>query len=349
MADPIIKAAKSILDAQLFGIMSPVSTAVEYETTPTGVKIKTPVPTVRLKRRVEPHDNLIGLCTTVGDQLTFLVKSGRDGVPEVLSLDADGRTEEIAVEVIECGEVTFLAELTERIRPVQGGYSIGNRRFDNAGTLGAWVKIANEHDGHTGWIGLSNNHVFAGYDGAGQIDDNIVQPGVIDGADEAVGRLVYGHPINIEGTNVIDFAYCTPLSTNLMTPEIHEVGPVRGIIEPDRDMDVEKVGRTTGRTTGCILATDATIEVSDPSLDKTVTFTHQISMDCEIRCGDSGSILLEQGTGMMVGLCFAGGDFQFFANHVAFLFEIPDLPPEALVDITGGLTGLSPLLQLQPS
>jgi len=250
---------------------------------------------------------------------------------------------------VQCGEVTFAAELAEHIRPVQGGYSIGNRRFRNAGTLGAWVKIGDEHYGHTGWIGLSNNHVFAGYDGAGQIGDDILQPGVRDEGTEAIGRLAYIHPVNVDGTNVLDFAYCIPRSLDEITAEIHTVGPVRGVAEPDLDIDVEKVGRTTGHTTGRILSLDATINVFEPSLGRTVTFTRQIVTDCEIRPGDSGSILLEHGTGMMVGLCFACGDYQFFANHVAFLFRIPDLPVEALVDITGGLTGLSPLLQLQSS
>jgi len=347
MADPVIKAAKNILDAQLFGVMPSITTAIEYETTPAGTKIKGPVLTVKLKRRVEFHDNVIGLCTMVGDQLTFLVKEGTAGVPDALPLDVNGNNVEVPVESVVCGEVTFAKELTERIRPMQGGYSIGNCRFQNVGTLGAWVQIANEHDGHTGWIGLSNNHVFAGYDGAGKIGDEILQPGVLDEGTEAIGQLAYIHPINMDGTNVLDFAYCTPLSPDEITPEIHSVGTVREIAEPDIDMDVEKVGRTTGHTLGRILSLDATINVLDSHLGRTVTFTRQIVTDCEIRPGDSGSILLEQGTGMMVGLCFACGEFQFFANNVAFLFQIPDLPMEALVDVTGGLMGLSPLLQLQ--
>jgi len=284
-----------------------------------------------------------------GDQLTCLVKEGMTGVPDALPLDVDGRTVEVPVEAIECGEVTFAAELTGRIRPVQGGYSIGNRQFQNAGTLGAWVQIANEHNGHTGWIGLSCNHVFARYDSAGQMGNDILQPAVLDGGTEAVGRLAYIHPVNMDGTNVLDLAYCIPLAPDEITPELHAVSAVRGVAEPDIDMDVEKVGRTTGHTTGSILSLDATINVFEPSLGRKATFIRQLMTDCEIRPGDSGSILLEQGTGMMVGLCFACGDFQFFANHVAFLFQIPDLPSEALVDITGGLTGLSPLLQLQPS
>jgi len=210
MMDPVIKAAKNILDAQLFGVMPSVVAAIEYETTPAGIKIKTPVPTVKLKRRVEPHDNIIGLCTMAGDQLTFLVKEGKAGVPDALPLDVNGRTVEVPVEAVECGEVTFASALPGRIRPVQGGHSIGNCRFQNAGTLGAWVQIANEHNGHTGWIGLSNNHVFAGYDGMGQIGDDILQPGVLDGGTEAIGLLAYIHPVNVDGTNVVDFAYCTP-------------------------------------------------------------------------------------------------------------------------------------------
>lgn len=188
--------------------------------------------------------------------------------------------------------------------------------------------------------------MFSGYDGAGQIGDDILQPGVLDEGVDAVGQLAYIHPVNLDGTNVIDFAYCTPLPPHEITSEIHAVGPITGIGEPDIDMDVEKIGRTTGHTTGRILSLDVTINVSDPSLGKTATFTRQLMTDCEVRSGDSGSILLERDTGMMVGLCFANGDHTFFANNVAFLFQIPDLPLEALADITGGLPGLSPLLRL---
>ena len=52
---------------------------------------------------------------------------------------------DVPVAVVECGDVTLEAELIEKIRPVQRGYSIGNRRFERAGTLGAWVQISNEH------------------------------------------------------------------------------------------------------------------------------------------------------------------------------------------------------------
>ena len=52
MADPAVKAARSILDAQPFGVRPAITPTVEYETAPTGMmKVKTPVPTVKLKRR----------------------------------------------------------------------------------------------------------------------------------------------------------------------------------------------------------------------------------------------------------------------------------------------------------
>jgi len=118
MPDSVIRAAKNILDAQLFGVMPSVTTAIEYEITPGGMKIKTPVPTVKMKRRVEHHENIIGLCTMAGDQLTFLVKEGAEGVPDVLSLDVNGRTVEVPVKTVKCGEITFAKKLTERIRPM---------------------------------------------------------------------------------------------------------------------------------------------------------------------------------------------------------------------------------------
>ncbi|MBM3236583.1 hypothetical protein FJZ31_09825 [Candidatus Poribacteria bacterium] len=72
MSDAIIKVVKNILDSQIFGVMPSVVAAIEYETTPAGIKIKMRIPTVKLKRHLEPHDNIIGLCTMASDKFTFL-------------------------------------------------------------------------------------------------------------------------------------------------------------------------------------------------------------------------------------------------------------------------------------
>lgn len=80
----------------------------------------------------------------------------------------------IPTDVTESGKL-IAYELTQRVRPVPGGYSCGHHNI-SAGTLGCWVRRGTSERLHI----LSNNHVLADSNDAG-IGDAIYQPGPHDG------------------------------------------------------------------------------------------------------------------------------------------------------------------------
>jgi len=87
-----------------------------------------------------------------------------------------GEIQGIKTDVIEIGNI-IAHDRTERIRPVQPGFSIGHLK-STAGTFGAVVR-----DTKTGEkLILSNNHVIANSNQA-EIGDHIIQPGPSDGGE----------------------------------------------------------------------------------------------------------------------------------------------------------------------
>ena len=237
-------------------------------------------------------------------------------------------------------------ERTSRQRPFPMGVSIGHCKV-TAGTAGCIVEDTQGHE----YI-LSNNHVLANSNDA-EPGDPVIQPGSYDGGcqEDTVARLHSFTPIRFpEGSgctlsriivwllnsasgllgrktrfytrvdetplNMVDCAIARPLSADLYTAEILEVGAPRGTAKASEGEKVVKSGRTTGLTEGTILDDEATIDVSYGHA--TARFIHQILVRGTrfIQGGDSGSALLNR-DGYVVGLLFAGsGDGGIgIANH----------------------------------
>jgi len=102
-------------------------------------------------------------------------------VPDAMSNATGGR---VRVNVVQVGEIRALScslqiapqpisilAFTNRIRPVNGGNSVGNARYNNAGTFGSVVRLKNDT---TNRYFLSNWHVLVG--GSGQTGDQLIQP-----------------------------------------------------------------------------------------------------------------------------------------------------------------------------
>jgi len=162
-----------------------------------------------------------------------------------------------------------------------------------AGTLGCLVR-----DGEDVFI-LSNNHVLANSNQA-SIGDPIVQPGKYDSGampDDQIATLEDYVPVKfMEGLpgcptaravaaisnrlaglvgsrhylrafqddgqdNLVDAAIARPLSPDLVTPEILEIGVPHGTIAGELGRSVKKSGRTTEFTFGKITQVDLTVQV----------------------------------------------------------------------------------------
>ncbi|UCG02732.1 MAG: hypothetical protein JSW11_01825 [Candidatus Heimdallarchaeota archaeon] len=301
--------------------------------------------------------------------LSLLEKS--DIIPRAL--------DQIKVDVIQVGEISVFPPLivvsnrTQRIRPAKGGYSIGNIRV-TAGTFGCVV-----YKGSEGYI-LSNAHVLvADPTEENSTPIEIVQPGVADGGtypNDHIGNLadyvvihpsldfsqcqasqgiagfltsiakIFGRQSRFQALaqsshlNLVDAAICSPLSQDLIDPDVEGIGIPTGVLTGSTlfEKPVVKSGRTTEITRGKIINIDATVTVGyAPFLGigtKYAQFENQLLIETpegENRFsagGDSGSVVfVDDGQRKVCGLLFAGnkeGTYTY-ANQIDDVLRLLDV------------------------
>jgi hypothetical protein len=221
-------------------------------------------------------------------------------------------------------------------RPIQLGTSGGNVNdisslYCCSGTLGALVK-----DKKNRLYILSNNHVL-GRVNRSRKREPITQPGLVDadcslGLTDAVASFTKRKGIHFNGRspNVVDAAIAEILPGQVDTNgNILGIGTLSSaILEPSVGLAVKKSGRTTGVTQGVIAAVDVAILVSYNKTcgvgEQLALFVHQIRITPGgfgdfSSGGDSGSLVMEDvdSCPRAVGLLFAGGDVDTFANPIA--------------------------------
>jgi len=254
-----------------------------------------------------------------------LTKSGElTGIPGVL--------ENVPVTVRVTGEFQALTavqapsaqgrvKLTRLIRPVPNGVSVGNNFECAAGTLGTGVIIG----GQT--YALSNNHVFARQNN-GAIGEVIVQPGRFDShprcADDTpasqLGTLADFQRIDFAGgDNTIDAAIAsttTPLTC--ATPLGFYGSPGTTVVDASVGLPIQKVGRTSGLTTGNVVLINATVRVGYGGGRVAKFVTQVVTTSGFSRAGDSGSLIVtNDADASPVGLLFAGtSDGTTIANPI---------------------------------
>lgn len=262
-------------------------------------------------------------------------------VPKVLSQD-------VKTDVVEVGRIRAFQSPQDRWRPAPGGVSIGHYAI-TAGTLGCLVT----KNGQT-YI-LSNNHVLANSNNA-QLGDAILQPGPHDGGTMAdqIATLAEFIPIDFgdappecgiatgveqflnavakamgsrhrvsvfqesPGTNLVDCALGLPISPDMVSKEILNIGVPQGAHEATLGTAVQKSGRTTGHTTGQIIQIDVTVQVAYGT--RTATFTDQLMAGAMSAGGDSGSAVLDN-EGYVVGLLFAGSEATTIINPIQAVLD----------------------------
>jgi hypothetical protein len=213
-------------------------------------------------------------------------------------------------------------------RPVPIGVSTGNQGGPCfSGTIGARVKSG------TALFALSNNHVYA-LENSASIGSNVLQPGKGDldcaaPTNARLGKLSRFIPIVFSRTasNRVDAAIAAVPATNLRrsTPGDGYGTPRAATVAAALNQVVRKYGRTTGLTTGRVVAINATIFVTY-SRDRQARFVRQIVIQNSGEFagpGDSGSLIVD-GSRRPVGLLFSqaprqrdgSGPFTF-ANPIA--------------------------------
>jgi hypothetical protein len=234
----------------------------------------------------------------------------------------DGKKIEIITDVFESGYYSVYS-YTTRNRPAQGGDSIGHIDI-TAGTFGCVVQDMQtfREEQEKEMVILSNNHVLANSNDASE-GDPILQPGPYDGGtlDDQIGELKRFVSITFSTTecNYVDAAIASANCKDISF-DIHDIGGVEGsyyVGINDLGMKVQKTGRTTGHTTGEIIAIDATVTVNYGSTlkKKLAKFCKQIITTDMSEPGDSGSAGLTESK-LVFGLLFAGSDKQTIFNRI---------------------------------
>jgi hypothetical protein len=224
--------------------------------------------------------------------------------------------------------------LARRIRPAEGGYSVGHFAI-TAGTIATSVYdilpggSTNPPQHGIGipprYYILSNNHVLANSNSA-NLGDRILQPGPFDG-----GVVPTDHIANLSRFVPITFSPPVPLPNhnNLVDAaiaegqfhdldrEIYWIGYVRGWRRRAGvtvGTIVQKTGRTTNYTTGRITAVNATVDVNYGG-GRVARFLDQIVTTNISAGGDSGSLVTTLDD-VAVGLLFAGSAVATIVNQI---------------------------------
>lgn len=255
----------------------------------------------------------------------------------------------VVTDVVETGVLRAFQSPTERHRPAPGGVSIGHKDI-TAGTLGCLVRRGDDV------FILSNNHVLANSNTAA-IGDPILQPGPHDGGtpvNDHIADLADFVPISIAGLpsecnvanaitsalnrtaealgrgtrlqaistraedNRVDAAIARPLKPADVSDEILNVGTIAGSANAALGMAINKMGRTTGFTTGEVTQVDVTANVQYGT-GQIATFVDQFMAGAMSAGGDSGSAVLDTSNNL-VGLLFAGSDTTTIMNRIQNVF-----------------------------
>lgn len=211
--------------------------------------------------------------------------------------------------------------LTRRVRPAEGGYSVGHYRV-TAGTLGTCCYDLSPFPGTPKkYYILSNNHVLANSNFA-KIGDPILQPGRVDGGifpRDVIARLSRYVPIkfwtaNSKPINYVDAAIAEGNFQDL-DREIYWCGYIKDLYTAPKVGDIlQKCGRTTGFTTGRVNAINATVDVNFGG-GRIARFARQIVTTPMSAGGDSGSIVLHRNE-EAAGLLFAGSNSATIINNI---------------------------------
>jgi hypothetical protein len=233
--------------------------------------------------------------------------------------------------------------------PIQLGTSGSNQNDSSTsgntitccgGTLGSLVTR-----GGTQYI-LSNNHILACTDLSGgcALGSNIIQPGLIDsrcgqGAFSTVGHLSQFYNLEtgsapkidaaiaqtvtgaVDSTGNILFLGATTDANNVPLPGAPHGGSG---VTASVSMAVAKSGRSTGLTCSTVFATSVSTSVQyqkgcGTGTTFSVTFTNQVDVagGSFSAAGDSGSLIVTQGTADPVALLYAGSDTDTVGNPVS--------------------------------
>ncbi|MCY4106740.1 MAG: hypothetical protein OXG02_08565 [Chloroflexi bacterium] len=127
--------------------------------------------------------------------------------------------------------------------------------------------------------------------------------------------------------NRLDAALAQPRDAAMFPNYIQDIGSIQGSRDPALNLRVRKFGRTTGLTRGRIVLINATVDVAYVTNQgmRTAHFVGQFGTEAISEGGDSGSILVEDGGNLAIGLLFAGSDTRSFFTPIRNVLDALDV------------------------
>lgn len=252
-----------------------------------------------------------------GQAIPKTVRKFKTDVIETGPIFAEPHLKEGLADDMEVG--ADIQTLKKRVRPVEGGYSVGHYKI-TAGTMATAVYDRSPFPGiPRRYYMLSNNHVLANSNDA-RIGDPILQPGPYDGGTiprDVVARLYRFVPIRFDGKcNYVDAAIAVGEFHDL-DREIYWIGYAKGVAKVKVNTIVQKTGRTTSYTTGKVTAINATVNVNYGN-NRLARMCRQIVTTNMSAGGDSGSLLCDMKENA-VGLLFAGSSSITIHNDIRYV------------------------------
>jgi len=255
---------------------------------------------------------------------------GKFSATELIPSSIDG----IPTDVIEVGDI-IKQGYEAKVRPILPGYSCGHGKI-TAGTIGG---IFFDKDNHP--VILSNNHVLANENNA-SIGDPIYQPGPLDSRGSLQFTGWNNTPANLPyfatlkdfvqlstSGNKQDSAIARIHQSFLDAGMISDVyptvnKPLAGFGTPVVNMAVQKMGRTTGYTTGRVIGLNASFTIGYDAGQ--MRFNECVVCSNMSAGGDSGSLIFDMNMNA-VALLFAGSNKVTIANSIGTVVSRYGLRP----------------------
>jgi hypothetical protein len=238
---------------------------------------------------------------------------------ELIPTEIDG----MPTDIIEVGRIVK-QNLRALVRPIKPGYSCGHRQITTGTIGGIFLDADNEP------VILSNNHVLANENRA-NLGDPIYQPGPSDTKGDLnfrnwpdpVAKLPYFATLKkfnklVGDNNDHDSAIAKIHPKFISAGLIDQIYPIvnktfNNFAEATVGTQVQKLGRTTGYTTGRVMATHASFTVGYDFGE--ARFNNCVVLSSMSSGGDSGSIIYDMSMNA-VGLLFAGSTKVTVANPI---------------------------------
>lgn len=259
-----------------------------------------------LTARMEREENVVGFSGDLHDgKVRIYVKSA------AALKDAAATLEGYPVEYDEVGELVRHAVAEpeapgirkQKVRPLEGGTSIGPAGTRSAGTLGYFAK---DKDGKVGL--LTCQHVLP------EVGKKVLQPGALDGGTDTDACATVSKSIDDHSKIDAAFAVLTDQGSSGHAAKIVDLGAISGAREAVKDEAVKKSGRTTEVTSGTLSDVNATIQFQGS------TYTHQLvvkpsGQSAFSEPGDSGSAIVGADA-KVVGLLWGGSSVRSLGSNI---------------------------------